>query len=384
MNEIFNIAISGSYGGFNLGDEAILQSIIGQLRSSVPEVKITVFSKDPEDTLKRHNADHAIDVRKLNANEVKSEIEKVDLFILGGGGILYDAHAKQYLREVIVAKENDIPVMTYAIGAGPLDTQAAQDLVRDTLNNVDVITVRERSAQTLLESIGVKKEITVTADPALLLQPEPLPSGLPIKELLEEKQKLVAMSVREPGVAAPDINQDKYHTLLADAADYIVDRLNAKVVFIPMERNKKDVQHSHAILSQMLKPQNAWVLKGDYSPGQMLSIIGKFDFAVGMRLHFLIFAAIQRIPFVALPYSSKVAGFLEDLDIVMPPIQLVNAGRLIAHIDYFWDVQYELISKLNELIPIAQQKALETNTLLVKLIDKTKKAHAKSPHNSDL
>ena len=372
MNETFNIVISGSYGGFNLGDEAILQSIIGQLRSSVPEVKITVFSKNPEDTLKRHNADHAIDVRKLNANEVKSEIENVDLFILGGGGILYDAHAKQYLREVIVAKENDIPVMTYAIGAGPLDTQAAQDLVRDTLNNVDVITVRERSAQTLLESLGVKQEITVTADPALLLQPEPLPDGLPIKELLEEKQKLVAMSVREPGVAAPDINQDIYHSLLADAADYIVDRLNAKVVFIPMERNKKDIQHSHAILSQMLKPQNAWVLKGDYSPGQLLSIIGKFDFAVGMRLHFLIFAALQRVPFVALPYSSKVAGFLEDMDIVMPPIQLVNAGRLIAHIDYFWDVKYEMISKLNKLIPLAQQKAMETHTILVKLIDKIK------------
>ncbi|MGB3223074.1 MAG: polysaccharide pyruvyl transferase family protein [Desulforhopalus sp.] len=373
MNDIFNIAISGSYGGFNLGDEAILQSIITQLRSSVPEVKITVFSKDPEDTLKRHNTDHVIDVRKLNANEVKSEIEKVDLFILGGGGILYDAHAKLYLREVIVARENNIPVMTYAIGAGPLETQAAQDLVRDTLNNVDVITVRERSAQTLLESIGVKKEITVTADPALLLQPEPLPDDLPIKELLQEKQKLVAMSVREPGVAAPDINQEQYHSLLADAADYIVDRLHAKVVFIPMERNKKDVQHSHAILSQMLKPQNAWVLKGDYSPGQMLSIIGNFDFAIGMRLHFLIFAAIQRVPFVALPYSSKVAGFLEDLDIIMPPIQLVNAGRLIAHIDHFWDVKYELISKLDELLPIAQQKALETNTLLLKLIDKTKK-----------
>ncbi len=373
MSDIFNIAISGSYGGFNLGDEAILQSIITQLHFSDPEVRVTVFSKDPEDTLKRHNTVHAVDVRKLNANEVKSEIEKVDLFILGGGGILYDAHAKQYLREVIVAKENNIPVMTYAIGAGPLETQAAQDLVRDTLNNVDVITVRERSAQTLLESIGVKKEITVTADPALLLQPEPLPDGLPIKELLQEKQKLVAMSVREPGVAAPDINQEQYHSLLADAADYIVDRLHAKVVFIPMERNKKDVQHSHAILSQMLKPQNAWVLKGDYSPGQMLSIIGNFDFAIGMRLHFLIFAAIQKVPFVALPYSSKVAGFLEDLDIVMPPIQLVNAGRLIAHIDHFWDVKYELISKLNELLPIAKQKALETHTLLLKLIDKTKK-----------
>jgi polysaccharide pyruvyl transferase WcaK-like protein len=37
------IGISGSYGGLNLGDEAILQSIITQLRRDLSEVEITVF-----------------------------------------------------------------------------------------------------------------------------------------------------------------------------------------------------------------------------------------------------------------------------------------------------------------------------------------------------
>ena len=47
--------------------------------------------------------------------------------------------------------------------------------MRDALEGVAAITVREKSAQQLLEEAGVRSEIVVTADPALLLEPEPLP-----------------------------------------------------------------------------------------------------------------------------------------------------------------------------------------------------------------
>lgn len=47
------VGISGSYGGLNLGDEAILQVILANLRQSVL-VEFTVFSRDAEDTLRRH------------------------------------------------------------------------------------------------------------------------------------------------------------------------------------------------------------------------------------------------------------------------------------------------------------------------------------------
>jgi hypothetical protein len=46
MAETFKVGITGSYGGLNLGDEAILQSIITQLRRDLPQVPITVFSRD--------------------------------------------------------------------------------------------------------------------------------------------------------------------------------------------------------------------------------------------------------------------------------------------------------------------------------------------------
>src|SRR5690606_9598377 len=111
----------------------------------------------------------------FSRTEIAPEIERLDLFVLGGGGILYDADAQTYLREALVAQESGVPVMLYAIGAGPLKDPNVQELVRERLNRATAITVRERSAQKVLEEAGVDREIVVTADPALLLEPEPLP-----------------------------------------------------------------------------------------------------------------------------------------------------------------------------------------------------------------
>jgi polysaccharide pyruvyl transferase CsaB len=363
----YRIGITGSYGGMNLGDEAILQSIIAQLRRDL-DVEITVFSRDAEDTKRRHGVERAVPVRKLGRAEIAPEIERLDLLLFGGGGILYDAEARVYLREVSIAREKGVPVMLYAVGAGPLNDPQIQSAVRDALEHVDLITVRERSAQQVLEAAGVHREIIVTADPALLLKPEPLPRGVLKHEGLEGRRRLIGMSVREPGIAAPDLDHRVYHQLLANAADYMVDRFDADVAFVPMERSVLDTQHSHAVISKMLRAQRATVLKGEYSSGQLLSLMGRFSFAVGMRLHFLIFAALQGVPFVALPYAGKVSGFLEDLKVPTPPLNLVNAGRLIAHLDQSWDRRRSMRALLEKSVPLLQARAQETHQLLLGLL----------------
>jgi polysaccharide pyruvyl transferase CsaB len=363
----YRVGISGSYGGLNLGDEAILHGIMGELRRSVP-VEITVFSRDPADTLARHKVERAVGVRELSRNEVRPEIERLDLFILGGGGILYDAESATYLREAMLAEEHGVPVLVYAVSAGPLQDAGVQKLVQQCLTQAAVVTVRERHTRGLLEEIGVHREILVTADPALLLEPEPLPSDALKREGLDGRNRLIGMSVREPGFAAPDIDQQHYHLLLANAADYMVDRLDADVVFIPMERRVLDTQHSHAVIARMAHADRATVLKGEYTSGQMLSLVGHLAFAVGMRLHFLIFAALQRVPFVALPYARKVAGFLEDMQAASPPVQRVNAGQLIAHIDRSWDLRRDLQARIDELLPGLKERARHTNQIAVRLL----------------
>ncbi len=365
----FRIGISGSYGGFNLGDEAILQSIVTQIRS-ILKAEITVFSRDPEDTVRRHKIEKVVPVRKLSREEIEGEISKLDIFILGGGGILYDADARTYLREPFIALEKEIPVMVYAISAGPLHEPTTQNLVRDCLNQVSVITVRDHHSRRVLEDAGVRRHIDVTADPALLIAAEPLEEEVFKREGIDLQRRLVGISVREPGVAAPDLNEESYHQILANTADYIIDRFNSDVVFIPMERKVLDLQHSHAVISLMLRPQNATVLQGNYTSGQLLSIIGRLNFAVGMRLHFLIFAALQQIPFVGLPYSSKVNGFLEEMHLEMPPLHLVNAGRLIAHIDHAWDNRLSVLQRIKRYLPELKERAGLNGSALHKLINK--------------
>src|SRR6202008_1033412 len=170
------------------------------------------------------------------------------------------------------------------------------------------------------------------------------------------------------GLAAPDLDEKVYHALLANAADFMVDRWNANVVFVPMERSVLDTQHSHAVIAKMLRAQRATVLKGEYTPGQILSWIGKFDFALGMRLHFLIFAAIAGTPFVALPYAGKVSGFIQALDLAAPPLNLVNPGRLIAYLDEPWDRRRSMRTRIAETLPALQERGRETHRLLLEVL----------------
>ncbi len=365
QNRLFRIGISGSYGGMNLGDEAILDGIVTQLRLSIA-AEITVFSRNPQDTLTRHKVEHAIPVLSLTRKEVSREIEGLDLFILGGGGILYDRDAESYLREVFLAHEFGVPVVVYAVSAGPLTDSRARNAVREALNQAALITVRDRQGYRLLEDVGIEREIHLTADPALLLSPEPFPLEALESEGVEFERHLVGFSVREPGPAAPDLDPEHYYALLANTADFMVDRLDADVVFVPMERT--DVQHSHGVVAHMRNSERAEILRRKYSAPQTLGLLGRFEFAVGMRLHFLIFAALQGTPFVALPYASKVVGFLDDLEMETPPLGNVGIGQLIARIDRSWDTREDIRAKIKQRLHGLQSRARETNQLITKLL----------------
>ena len=360
------IGISGSYGGMNLGDEAILDGILSQLRATVP-ADITVFSRNPSDTMARHQTEHVVAVRQLTRKEITPEVQRLDILILGGGGILYDQDAETYLREVYIAQEFGVPVAIYAISAGPLKRPAARDAVKTALNGAAFITVRDRQGYRLLEDVGVTRDIHLTADPALLLEPEELPIERLKAEGVQFDRHLVGFSVREPGPAAPDIDPEDYYALLANAADFVVERLDADVVFVPMEAT--DVRHSHAVVAHMKNAERSEILKRRYSPKQILDLVGRFEFVVGMRLHFLIFAALRGTPFTALPYASKVMGLLDDLGIETPPLGSIGIGQLLAQIDRSWDKREEIRATIGRQLPILQDRARQTNKILLDYID---------------
>jgi polysaccharide pyruvyl transferase CsaB len=374
------VGISGSYGGMNLGDEAILEGILTQLRATV-EADITVFSRVPADTELQHEVERVVPVRTLTRREIAPEVRALDLLVLGGGGLLYDGDAEVYLREVALAQEMGIPVLLYAISAGPLTTSGSRRAVREALNASPppLITVRDRLGYRLLEDVGVTQEIHLTADPAFLLTPEELSTDALRAEGVDLDRHVVGFSVREPGPAAPHIDPEEYYALLANAADFIIERYDAEVVFVPME--KSDVQHSHGVVAHMQNAERAEILRRRYSPRQILDLMGRFDFAVGMRLHFLIFAALRGTPFAALPYASKVSGLLEDMGMETPPLGSIGIGQLLGRIDRSWDTRAEIRAKIAERLPGMKARASRTNELLVDML-RRRAGQAPAPESS--
>jgi polysaccharide pyruvyl transferase CsaB len=333
------VGITGSYGGLNRGDEAILTSMVASLRERLPGVGLTVFSRNAQDTLTRHVVERVVEVREMTRDEVAPELERLDLLLLGGGGILHDGEAHLYLREVLLAQQREVPTMAYAVGAGPLENAHERQETRRALAGMQAVTVRDSGARRLLEQIGLERRVEVTADPALLLVPARFPLELLEAEGVSRGRPLVGMSIREPGAAAPDLDLGAYATVLAHTADFVVDRFDADIVFIPMER--VDIRLSHVVISRMMFAEHATVLKGDYAPAVLLGLMQHLDFIIAARLHVLIFAAISATPFVPLPYAAKVSDFVQALGVRAPgPVTRDSAGALLAAVDRAWDERH--------------------------------------------
>jgi polysaccharide pyruvyl transferase CsaB len=330
------IGLLGSYGGLNVGDEAILTSMVASMRDACPFAEIVVFSRDAGHTRLHHPVDRVVDARGGRRSDVAEEIAQLDLLVLGGGGLLYDTEAPVYLREVRLAQEAGVPTVAYAVGAGPLRLAEDRAVVREVVSRMARVTVRDEESKRVLEDVGVGVPIEVVADPALLLTPEPFPLDTLVREGVPAGSRLIGMSVREAGCAAPNLDGEAYHALLAAVADFMIYRYSAQILFVPMERG--DVQHSHAVVAHMAAADRARVLNGCYGPRQILGLMEHLDFVVGMRLHLLIFAGIAGVPFLPLPYAGKVFDFARVAGV--PALQGVSReciGPLLATLDRLWD-----------------------------------------------
>jgi polysaccharide pyruvyl transferase CsaB len=381
------IGVLGSYGGFNSGDESILTCLLSDLRARRPQARLVVFSRNAEHTqAHHHDADEVVGWEGVTRNHVQDSLAGLDLLVLGGGGILYDGEARRYLRLVRAAQERGVRTFAYAVGAGPLREPDDREAVRGALAAMDDVVVRDEESRLVLEEVGVEREITVTADPALLLPSEPFTDRMLSDEGLPTCSRLVGMSVREPGRAAENLDEGGYHALLADVADFLVRRLDAHVVFLPMERH--DVRHAHAVLSHMSAPDKGRILHGAYSPGQLLGFMRHLDLAVGMRLHFVVFAALSGLPVLPLPYSGKVFDFARRIGApALVGVAREQAGLLLAEVDRLWDEYPQrhavLRARVRELRALAEETGVRCGALLDGL-DGTAGAPYREPEQSPL
>jgi polysaccharide pyruvyl transferase CsaB len=361
------IGVLGSYGGLNLGDEAILTCVLQALHQIRPTAERIIFSRRPE-----HTRDHfgmaAVAYTGVSQDQLIEAETGLDLLVLGGGGVLHDGQAGGIMRPVRLAHRLGIPTFGYAIGAGPLTDHDDMGLVREVVEQMTDLTVRDHESILVLERLGITRQIQVTADAALLLEPEEFTDEMLIREGIDTQTRLVGMSVREPGRAANHLDASSYHGLLAEVADFMACRLQAQVVFVPMERG--DIAHAHAVLSAMSAPDAARILNRTYRPAQIAGLMRHLDLAVGMRLHFLMFAACAGVPVLPLPYAGKVFDFAQAVGApALTGMARRETGPLLAELDRLWDERRSYTDHLRGRLEVLRQRAWQNQDRCRELID---------------
>jgi polysaccharide pyruvyl transferase CsaB len=300
------VVISGYYGYNNSGDDMLLESIVRNLRLHRPGISITVLSKRPRETRAEYQVQA---VRRFNFLAVYLRLRKARLLITGGGNLLQDETSTQsllyYLWVINTARRLYVKNMLYAKGIGPVSKPGNIARVRNALNKVDLITLREEESLQLLRDIGVNLPQTyVTADAAFALPPA---DDTPARALLADLNvtgPYFCVSLRSwaniPARLEPEV---------AAYADYIADTYGYQAVFVPM-RAVEDMDISRRVMGLMKNPA-VLVPPSQKDINAARAVVGNAAFVLGMRLHSLVYALEKGVPMIGLVYSAKVRQYME-------------------------------------------------------------------------
>ena len=354
------IVVSGAYGYGNIGDEAILRGMLLALRGAVPDADFVVLSGNPELTRSQHGVQVAPRVLFLpslrqmvafglsraghaQTREWLHQVRRADAYVVGGGGLLYDrvntAKARLLERlylfgwpishlatEIRLAQALGKPVVLYAVGVGPVTTRLGRLLLRKIAGRVDVFTVRdELSRATLVRCGAPTRRVEVTADPAILLSPAPSDEVSPVlagagvsdrdrPHIGFALRSWYPYAMRDKGAAIR--RQERWEGEMAEAADRLIERLDAELVFMPMQDYPEpfdDAACADRIASRMKHRERTHQVSPGIDPQVAMGVLGAMDLVVAMRLHALILASATLTPVVGIVYDPKVRGFLESI-----------------------------------------------------------------------
>ncbi len=316
------VLIVGHFGFGNVGDDAILCSMVAHLREYRPSLQITVATGTPETTASTLGVETIL---WSDARAVFETVAEADLVIIGGGGIFHDYMGLSldgfltdnhwgvsfFAGPAVMAMLCQKPVMLYAVGVGPLFSDHARQLTRIACDCAAAITVRDNASKRILESIGVDGDrIQVTADPAFGLpqtQEQTLASSDPTAS-----HPRIAVALRPWRIGT---DQSFWEREVAAGMDHFVRHHGGSLIFVPFELPntgaEDDLAVARRVQSHMKESAEVSFVEELQSPQHAMAILAECDLVVGMRLHSLILGMLAQVPVVALSYDTKVDQVME-------------------------------------------------------------------------
>jgi len=345
---VARVLLSGYYGFGNVGDEAILASTVESLRAKDPGIEISVLSANPEETAKTYGV---VAYGRMSPREIVKAVLASDLVVFGGGSLLQDDTSFRsllyYLSIIFTSRALRRPVAVYANGVGPIRSWLGRLLTRLALSSAKRITVRDPESEKLLKRIGVKRPVRVTADPALLLTPcsSERRDRILASAGIPQDKPLVWLALR-PGKAP-----ESFYRSFVPAMGILRSKGYEPCFLVMQEQDADLVPLMNRWLSEAGQEQSRSV--AGVNPREVLALLEKAEFCVGMRLHTLILAARAAVPFIGVEIDPKLGAFCRaaGCPVIPNPVPPKNTD-IVLELERFMDIRENLRRGLIEKLPI--------------------------------
>ncbi|MEK7528192.1 MAG: polysaccharide pyruvyl transferase family protein [Patescibacteria group bacterium] len=313
------IILCGSYGAGNVGDEAILRSLLQSVQKEFKEASITVLCSFPNEEKKYYSAEfpdvtfewlfpgglRSFLLLLLSGKVFKTlkSVRSANLFILGGGGLFTDDESIKavvlWAMQVFIAKLLKVSVRVVAVSVGPFKGRLARFLSKKALSMADEVSVRDNSSAKLLMEMGVKNSIV--KDPVFALDVKN------IQDNTASVGKYIILSLR-PWHSFVESSYKE----IAQALDKIVEEFGFDIVFIPFQTApQNDVGVLNKISVHMRNKNKLFIRPHTLDIGKVYREFVGAQAVIGMRLHSVVFSIITKKPFIMIAYGDKSLGLIE-------------------------------------------------------------------------
>ena len=367
------ILISGYYGYSNLGDEAILAATIAMFQAKAPNIELIALSADPVATANAHG------IRALprwGAGALWQGLREADLFLLGGGGLLQDVTSWRsplfYAGQLLAARMAGTPAMLWAQGIGPLQGGLVRAAIGASLRGVRLATVRDSESVAELQRLGMPaNRVRLTADPVLALRPS-LPSRadeLVAQAGLEPRRPFLTIAIR-PWKTWYERQLKSFTAVVAQMAM----QWGLQILVVPFQYSMDRYLADETAYCLGCRPGGAaprvGVLNASVTAEDMMAVIGRSQFLIGMRLHSLIMGAAMGVPAIGIVYDPKVAAFAELAGYpTIPTVSTLSEGDTWQRsLGQAWESQPEQRRYLARQVPILQEEAWQNVDLALRLL----------------
>ena len=366
------ITLLGNNSGRNLGDAAILSSILEHLTRELPDAEFYVPSIKPKWIEKHYGARYRVravnvlpwtfSLRLLGIPTIrcfaKSDVALICDGIIFGKNLLNPAF--NYLITLVFllpfAKLFKCKLVCFNNGIGPFPSKLSEHCARWVINSCETISMREEDSIELARKIGVTKTIDISGDSAFI---NPVSSRSRAEEIASKEGILLSapmLGVNVTKYIDSWLSEDRRIEDKSRFLDTLAEGLNqfkaglkntAQVVVFSTQPMDESFSETLAKKISAVTIDNTRYLSHDVQ-----AIMRECDLLVGMRFHALVLASAVDVPIVGLVYAPKVRSLMKLLKSEQFSLELkeLNSESLAKALHLAWSERESLGVKQQEIV----------------------------------